>query len=68
MRKAAGGQTRVKLLFVDLAGSERTKKTGVEGSAKAEAVGIKPPLQPHSMDCLPTRWPQSPRIVINRAP
>eukprot|EP01050_Picozoa_sp_SAG11_P017970 SAG11_NODE_2651_length_3125_cov_2.178453_3_plen_255_part_00 len=36
----AGGQSRIRLLFVDLAGSERTKKTGVEGSAKAEAVSI----------------------------
>ena len=36
VRKTAGGQTKVTLLFVDLAGSERTKKTGVEGQAKAE--------------------------------
>ena len=35
-----GGQTKTTLLFVDLAGSERTKKTGVQGSAKAEAVSI----------------------------
>ena len=36
VRKTAGGPTKVTLLFVDLAGSERTKKTGVEGQAKAE--------------------------------
>lgn len=40
VRKTAGGQTKVTLLFVDLAGSERTKKTGVEGAAKAEALSI----------------------------
>jgi hypothetical protein len=39
-RKSVGGQRKITLLFVDLAGSERTKKTGVEGSAKAEAVSI----------------------------
>jgi hypothetical protein len=40
VRKTADGQTKITLLFVDLAGSERTKKTGVQGSAKAEAVSI----------------------------
>lgn len=40
VRKTASGQTKITLLFVDLAGSERTKKTGVEGAAKAEALSI----------------------------
>ena len=39
-KQAGGGRTKVTLLFVDLAGSERTKKTGVEGAAKAEALSI----------------------------
>lgn len=40
IRKTISGQTKITLLFVDLAGSERTKKTGVEGAAKAEALSI----------------------------
>mmetsp|Transcript_70583 Transcript_70583/g.159677 ORF Transcript_70583/g.159677 Transcript_70583/m.159677 type:complete len:454 (+) Transcript_70583:127-1488(+) len=39
-RGKSGVARRSRLLFVDLAGSERIKKTGVEGSAKDQALAI----------------------------